>query len=68
MNDGLGGKSGKSNGDPERVIARLKRDKADEALAPEVREKAGFLLAGIERGEVRPYGHIDDCLSKRSEP
>lgn len=48
-------KSGKSNADPEKVIARLKRDRTDEALPAETREKAGFLLAGIERGEVKPY-------------
>jgi hypothetical protein len=41
--------------DPEYVIARLKRDAADEAMPADVREKATFLLAGIERGEVKPY-------------
>lgn len=52
------GKRKRSNSaaDPERVISYLKRDKADEAQPAEVRQKAGFLLAGIERGEVKPHG------------
>jgi hypothetical protein len=46
----------RSNHNPERIIARLKRDKDDDALAPETREKAKSLLSDIEKGEVKPYG------------
>ena len=41
-------KPGKSNADPERVIARLKRDASDNP-------KAGELLSQIETGEIKPY-------------
>ncbi len=42
--------------DPDYIKTRLARDKADEDQPAEVRQKAGFLLAGIERGEVKPHG------------
>lgn len=37
------------------IIARLKRDKDDESLPEERRKSASVLLAGIEKGEVKPY-------------
>ncbi|MCF7995193.1 MAG: ATP-binding protein [Chromatiaceae bacterium] len=42
--------------DPDYIKTRLARDKADADQPAEVRQKAGFLLAGIERGEVKPHG------------
>jgi hypothetical protein len=54
-NNETGKRKRKSQNDPERIIARLKRDKDDDALAPETREKAKSLLSDIEKGKVKPY-------------
>ncbi|NEV61662.1 hypothetical protein [Thiorhodococcus minor] len=45
----------RSNHAPERVIARLKRDKADADLPEDVRQQASVMLAGISSGEIKPY-------------
>jgi hypothetical protein len=44
--------------DPEYVIARLKRDKADDDLPADVRERACGLLADIESGDIKPSGRL----------